>query len=141
MQNEHESKNFIFRLWKSISQKADPEKDIEKERIKKLRLLFKACALVIYADKKFSPEEVIGLQTIFEESNIKEEDRKYLTYCINKTVTIEDIKKELQEHNYTREELGEIIELCTGLGKVDKLNNEEKIVIRKLKNIFGLEKN
>jgi hypothetical protein len=133
---ENEQKNFVFRIWKSM--KNFLQKSPQEER--KLKLLFKACALVIYADKKFSPEEVIGLQAIFEEAKICQEDRKYFTSCINKAITADEIRKELNEYNHTREELEEIIELCSTLGRIDKLSNEEKLVIRKLKNMFGLEK-
>lgn len=137
---ENEQKNFIFKIWKSIFQKFSSERSAGEENLKKLKLLFKACALVIYADKKFSPEEVIGLQAIFEEAKISQEDRKYFSSFINKTITADEIKKEVNEYNHTREELEEIIELCSTLGCIDKLSNEEKLVIRKLKNIFGLEK-
>jgi len=136
----NEQKNFIFKIWKSMFQKFSSERPPGEEKLKKLKLLFKACAFVIYADKKFSPEEVMGLQAIFEEAKISHEDRKYFSSCINKTITAEEIKKELNEYNHTREELEEIIELCSTLGRIDKLSNEEKLVIRKLKNIFGLEK-
>ncbi len=136
----NEQKNFIFKIWKSMFQKFSSERPVGEEKLKKFKLLFKACALVIYADKKFSPEEVMGLQAIFEEAKISHEDRKYFTSCINKAITTDEIKKELNEYNHTREELEEIIELCSTLGRVDKLSNEEKLVIRRLKNIFGLEK-
>jgi len=54
---ENEQKNFIFKIWKSMFQKFSSEKNIGEERLKKFKLLFKACALVIYADKKLNGQD------------------------------------------------------------------------------------
>ena len=110
------------------------------KNIKSLNYCFKACALVVFADGLVSVEEFMGLDVIFSGMDVSDEDRQYFSSCIDKDISIKDIKKELEENDYSKEELEEIIKMCISIAEVDEFCHEEKLVIAKLRNLFGLEK-
>jgi len=47
---------------------------------------------------------------------------------------------ELEENKYTEEDLEEIIKMCTSIAKVDEFSKEDKLVIARLRKVFGLKK-
>lgn len=132
-------KNVIARVKKSVIEEIFAKKGMNKEKQDKLRLLFKASSLIIYADGKVTAEEFMGLDVIFNELKIEDKDRQYFSEYIGKKVSMDDIKKEIAENNYSKEDLEEIIRLCTSVAKVDYMAKEEKLVLAKLRNIFGLK--
>jgi len=140
METKSVIKNAINKVKKAIMQEFISKKEVQDERHKKLKLLFKACALVVFADGKVSVEEFMGLDVIFREMEIPDEDRQYFSSCIDKGISVKDIKKELEENEYTEEDLEEIIKMCTSIAKVDDFSKEEKLVIARLRKVFGLKR-
>jgi len=112
---------------------------MESEQLAKLLLLFKSCQFVIMADGKTSIAETLFLGDIMNECRkyVSEENIEYIISLL-KSVTEDDIKKEIEKHNYSEEYLYDVIQLCIKIAHLGGLTVEEKLIIEELKHIFGL---
>ena len=124
---------------KELGERGEINKDAESEELKKLSLLFKACQLVILADRKTSISETLLVGNLVNECKkyISKENVENIISLVG-DVTEEDIKKEIEENNYSREYLMNVMQFSIKLAQLGGLTVEEKLVIEKLKHIFGL---
>jgi tellurite resistance protein len=130
------SGEIMSRIQTSVMEALSRGRKREKEKQKHLRLIYKTCALIVHADGNFSSKEFLRVNTFLRKKNISDEERQSFLSSIENGVTEEDIRKEIEENNFTVEELEKTIELCMELAGLDGINEQEMAVIERLRNIL-----